>query len=388
MKKKELKRKVTYFMSIKFFYDYKITLLITFLWFFIYFGLSLFWGLLNNLTFLNLFMRNPNTYLVIPIAISLTHIVNYGLQNLDDFFYGDKAPRTKKLFNSETTFELLREKFYSRLDNNRVIIPIVFFSSAIAVGAPIYGVFIINEGNLYNANIFSSPILLIANLVNFGYLFLFSVGCSLGIILITLTLFTLYNIGKADEKSSIYHLKKKYQSRLKGDNVELETITFLEYQTYSKEMGVFVFKLFFKLLLIVFFVNFIGIFPVLLGITPIEYFIVSIYISLIVGFVLIFLFTLGQHSFHKILKDAKEVLLESLNKLQDKLNKSMGDELFSDGEISQDFKNGLKKLKYITKRKMEIKKLGTWPYDFLKTLKLVGIVLLSITPIMIEFLPI
>ncbi|GAG71357.1 unnamed protein product, partial [marine sediment metagenome] len=68
MEKKEPERKVTFFMSLKFFYDYKITLIITASWFIIYYILSVFWGLFNDLNFLYSFMRNINTYLVIPMV--------------------------------------------------------------------------------------------------------------------------------------------------------------------------------------------------------------------------------------------------------------------------------------------------------------------------------
>jgi hypothetical protein len=48
----------------------------------------------------------------------------------------------------------------------------------------------------------------------------------------------------------------------------------------------------------------------------------------------------------------------------------------------------MKKLEYINTRKTEIEKLGTWPYEFLKILKLVGVTALSISPVLIELIPI
>ena len=388
MEKKEPERKVTFFMSLKFFYDYKITLIITASWFIIYYILSVFWGLFNDLSFLYSFMKNLNTYLVIPMVFYLTHIVKFGIRNFKDFFYGDKSIGTKKLLDSEETFELLREKFYNRLNYNRVIIPIVFIISAITLGITIYGVFVIYKGILYGVSIISSPILIIANIVNFGYLFLLYIATTSGLILITIALYSIYNIRKWDNKSSIHQMIEKYKSILKGESTEPETITLFEFQTYSREIGVFVFQLFFKLLFAMLILNLMSIVPLQLGLYSIEDFIMGIYISIIVGFVLILLFIMAQHSFHKILKKAKNVLIESLNQLQDKLNGRMGDQLFSGGEVTQSFKNDMKKLEYINNRKMEIKKLGSWPYEFLKILKLVGVVALSLTPIIMEFIPI
>lgn len=381
MEKEEQKRKTTFFMSMKFFYDYKVTLSITLIWFFIYFVLSSIWGLLNNLAFLDSFIRNPITYLLIPIVIFLTHIVKYGIENVVDFLYGKKASETEKIFDSEETFRIWREKFYSRINNNKILIPIATFSGICAV-------FIINTGTLYNVNIFGPPILLIANLVNLSYLFLISFGCTLGIIIIAISLIAIFRLGKDQEKLSIKHLVKKYQSQLSGDKLEVDPITYFEFQTYNKVISEFIFRLFFKLILVVFLVNLLSIFPLQLGIWSMRDFFLYTYFSLVIGLVIIFFFIITQHSLHTVLKNSRNVLLDTLNTIQDKLSERMGDELFSDGNITPFFKDGLKKLKYITTRKMEIKKLGTMPYDFLKILKLLGVASLSIIPIIIEFLPI
>lgn len=388
MEKIEHNRKASFFKTMKFLYDYKITLLISLLWFCIYYLFSMFWGLFNNLTFLNIIIKNPLSYLGIPIVLFLTHIVKYGTDTLDKLCYGKKASETEKLFDSEETFHLWREQFYNRIFNNKVIIPIIFVICLIVIGIPIpYFIFIIEKGNLYNvANIYDSPILLIANIVNLGYLFLFTFGSFLGAAQLIICIITISKIPK--EKLSINQLVKKYQSRLHGNNVEVETITYIEFRNYNRAIGKFIFKLFLKLIILDLFINIVCIIPVQLGILTIESYISLTFYSILIGFIIISFFIITQHSIHKILKKSKQVLIDVLNTLQEKLSEKMGDELYSDVKITQDFKDGLKKLEYITTRKMEIKKLGTWPYDFPEVLKLIGLASLNFAPIIIAFLPI
>lgn len=131
--------------------------------------------------------------------------------------------------------------------------------------------------------------------------------------------------------------------------------------------------------------NVIWIIPLRLGVYTIE----NMYLWIFLAFLAITFFIIPQITIHKTLKTTKEKIIETFDRLQDKTREDLGDHVYLNEAITSDeIDLGLKKLEYIKNSRDEIKKLGTWAYDFPEVLKLVGVASLSAIPLLIEFLPI
>lgn len=379
-------KKLSFFENLKFLYNYKITALIIGIWVVGYPMLAILWGVSNNhVSYLNKIIMDPMIYLLPVLSIVLVSVIQFGIDGIKDLCYGPTAGETWKIFKNKEFFDEWRKGLY-KIINNKILLLLSFLASTALTGSGIFAIMILDGGDILpGANVFNSPILLVANIFSAVVGFLFWTAGFLGVFMIVIALNWFIKLGKDTEKLSIGDLLEKYQSRLKNKKEYFDTdMTYFEFQRLTRILGRFLFRLFFKLIILAIIVNVVGIIPLRLGIwTPLN-----MYTWIALAFLSILFFIIPQITVHITLKNAKEKIIETLDQLQDKTREKLGDDLYlkEDEITTEEIDRKVKILKHIQTSKEELKKLGTWAYDFPEVLKLLVVASLSIIPVLIEFL--
>ncbi len=294
--------------------------------------------------------------------------------DVKEIFFND--PKFKNLFKDEATFLEYRTNFIKTLHSKKEYFFIIPF-------------YVLMWGNFINAIMTVetlSPLFIIGSFMDS---FLYSlIAASLGsMAYYVITVFYTFYKFKKEEELSISTYTDWFNSMLEDSQIESSqklNTTLYSFQHDTRVIGRFLFIFFFR-------------FVILLVIADLSIYLPSIiFPDLKTGaaaaywvpgtLILILLFVLSQYKIHLILKSAKEKVSDGLNTIYNNLKTELY-QTFSEKNWEGQ-KSILKKISFIKEEIQEISGMGTWTFDYPEVFKIVGAALLTIVPLVLEFLPI
>ncbi|MFX1570472.1 MAG: hypothetical protein ACFFCV_19200 [Promethearchaeota archaeon] len=166
-----------------------------------------------------------------------------------------------------------------------------------------------------------------------------------------------------------------------GDSQELQ-VTLYSFQNNTRVIGKFLFVFFFKFIFLLVCADLVVYLPSFFF--PID---TGAAIYWVPGtMALVIFFVLSQYRIHSILKNAKENVIDGLNDLYNRFKQKLY-QIFYEKDWEE--KKGLMdQISFIQDELQEIKKMGTWTYDFPAILKMIATALITLIPLVLEYIPI
>ena len=308
---------------------------------------------------------------IVPFSyILLNWIYRKAVDHVNNIFFDDQ--RTIKLFKNEEAFVKYRTSFYRTLYNKKELI-----ISVIYLGVIIYiaiGVFTNQTLSIY---------FIIGYLL---YLFLYGLvvlAFGSGTWYVFTIFYKFYKFVPKQELSISNYLtwfNKLISSSQTLDAKELQT-TLYTFQHNTRVIGQFLFSFFFRFIIFLVVIDLIIYLPSFIDPnvnTAASIFWVPGTLMFIV------LFVLAQYKIHIILKEAKEKVIDGLNIFYNNFKLSLY-QMFYDKNWEEQ-KGIMEQISFIKSELDEISAMGTWTYDFPAILKMVAVSLITIIPLIFEFL--
>jgi hypothetical protein len=308
---------------------------------------------------------------VSPFAyILLNWIYRKAVKHVNSIFFDDE--RTVKLFKNEEAFEKYRRTFYRTTYNKKELIISVIF-----IGSQIYGWI----GVFANENL--SIYFIIGYLLYCILYGLIVIAFGSGTWYVLTIFYKFYKFVPKQELSISNYLtwfNKLISSSQTIDSKELQT-TLYTFQHNTRVIGQFLFLFFFRF--IIFFVVIDLIIYIPSFIDPNVSTGASIW-WVPATLVFIVLFVVAQYKIHVIIKEAKEKVIDGLNIFYNNFKLNLY-QMFYDKNWEEQ-KGIMEQISFIKSELDEISVMGTWTYDFPAILKMVAVSLITIIPLLFEFL--
>ena len=241
----------TFFESYRFFYDYRYTLVFILLTYIPRIIINLLWSYYNNRDAFILLVTYPMLYAWIPLCFIITYLIRYMINDLKDFCFGEKITQTESIFRTKADFIAWRKNLFGLITNNKILIPFGVICTLIVNYPLLRDLFITHERVLFGVNVFIDPILTFSYIISVIGWLIFYFFISIAFIIFLRILFSIYIIGKDEKKLRISNTIKKYEGRLKpkldGEELDKGTITYYEFQSHTRHLGVYLFNFTFKI---------------------------------------------------------------------------------------------------------------------------------------------
>jgi hypothetical protein len=289
----------------------------------------------------------------------------------NELFFADE--KFRKLFLDEDSFNQYKTKFYKSIHSPKEYIIIIPFLLSQIIGFT----------RAFNEPTFLSVIYVVGQVMESiaFYIAVVSLG---SIAYYVIMVFYRFFIFVGNEKLSL----KKYLDWFKNviNNSTIEDpknlqVTLYSFQNNTRVIGKYLFIFFFKFIILLVCADFVVYIPSFF--LPID---TGAAIYWVPGtMVLVALFVLAQVRIHTILKFAKEKVIDGLNDFYNKFKLQLYHMFY---ERNWEEKKGLMdQVSFIQDELEEISKMGTWTYDFPAILKMIGAALITIIPLILEYVP-
>jgi hypothetical protein len=274
------------------------------------------------------------------------------------------------LFLNYNEYETFRNKFYRALHSKKEIIVIILLIGGM-------GYFMIS--GFFNANIYS--IIYIAGYIIGQILWiLVFVGLASGLYYVFTVFYYFFKFVPRD-KLSIKPYLEWFDDIVDSQKVKSRDFktTLYSFQHDTRIIGAFLFSFFFKVIILLVIADFAIYLPALIFPEISTVFAIA---WLPGTLVMVLLFILIQFRIHSILKETKEDVLDGLTNLYNAFKLDLY-QIFNDK--NWEYQKGIMdQISFIKEEIAEIKKMGTWTYDFPAILKMVGAALVTLIPLLFE----